>query len=247
MKIIITESQHKFLVEQMPEPGDKGYEVKKPTKAQQKTSSDYAEDGGIKNKPTNVSLKGFTFDGMSVDDLVDVISGIIDGVPGIGNLISAGIDVSHALSYGVRFYYAKDDDEKIEMGTLGIITLGAAALPVAGNALPIIARQGVKTVLRKTPEEILLIAKKLGIYKQTVFFLSKTKWKYNLILVLAKIFGYELIESLTKVVKYVRDLMLKINNSDIKRALKSLLELLNDILSDVNSINIAIKISKNLK
>ena len=56
-----------------------------------------------------------------------------------------------------------------------------------------------------------------------------------------------MIESLTKVVKYVRDLMLKINNSDIKRALKSLLELLDDILSDVNSINTAIKISKNLK
>ena len=82
---------------------------------------------------------------------------------------------------------------------------------------------------------------------QTVFLLSKTKWKYNLILVLAKIFGYELIESLTTVVKYVRDLMLKINNSDIKQSLKSLYELLNDILSDVDSINTAIKISKNLK
>jgi hypothetical protein len=247
MKIIITESQHKFLVEQMPEPGDKGYEVKKPNKVQKKTSSDYEEEGGIKNEPTNVSLKGFTFDGMSVDDLVDVISGIIDGVPGIGNLISAGIDVSHALSYGVRFFYAKNDDEKLEMATLGVITLGAAALPVAGNALPIMARQGVKAVLRKTPEEILLIAKKLGLYKQTVFLLSKTKWKYNLILVLAKIFGYELIESLTTVVKYVRDLMLKINNSDIKQSLKSLYELLNDIVSDVDSINTAIKISKNLK
>jgi sulfur relay (sulfurtransferase) DsrC/TusE family protein len=184
---------------------------------------------------------------LSFDDVVDVISGIIDGVPGIGNLISAGIDVSHALSYGVRFFYAKNDDEKLEMATLGVVTLGAAALPVAGNALPIMARQGVKSVLRKTPEEILLIGKKLGIYKQTVLLLSKTKWKYNIILVLAKIFGYEMIESLTKVVKYVRDLMLKINNSDIKRALKSLLELLDDILSDVNSINTAIKISKNLK
>jgi sulfur relay (sulfurtransferase) DsrC/TusE family protein len=225
MKIIITESQYRQLFEQPDE----------------KSDTQYNKELMRKNN------KSVSLDNLSFDDVVDVISGIIDGVPGIGNLISAGIDVSHALSYGVRFYYAKDDDEKIEMGTLGIITLGAAALPVAGNALPIIARQGVKTVLRKTPEEILLIAKKLGIYKQTVFFLSKTKWKYNLILVLAKIFGYELIESLTKVVKYVRDLMLKINNSDIKRALKSLLELLNDILSDVNSINTAIKISKNLK
>ena len=247
MKIIITESQHKFLLEQFPEPGDKGFETKKPTKAQQKRSDDYAEDGGIKNKPTNVSLKGFTLKDMSVDDLVDIMSGLIDGIPGIGNLISAGIDVSHALSYGVRFLYSKNDDEKIEMATLGIITLGAAALPVAGNALPIVARQGVKSVLRKTPEEILLIAKQLGLYKQTVFLLSKTKWKYNLILVLAKIFGYELLESLTTVVKYVKNLMLKINNSEIKQSLKSLYELLNDIVSDVGSINTAIKISKNLK
>jgi hypothetical protein len=108
MKIIITESQHNFLLEQMLEPGDIGYEVKKPTKAQQKRSDDYAEDGGIKNEPTNVSLKGFTLKDMSVDDLVDIISGLIDGIPGIGNLISAGIDVSHALSYGVRFLYSKN-------------------------------------------------------------------------------------------------------------------------------------------
>ena len=227
MKLIITESQHNFLVEQN-------------------------MSGWAKDLPPGTAMevaKGWSkpLDTLSLDDLVDIISGIIDGVPGIGNLISAGIDVSHALSYGVRFFYAKDDDEKIEMSTLGIITLGAAALPVAGNALPIIARQGVKAVLRKTPQEILLIGKKLGLYKQTILLLSKTKWKYNIILVLAKIFGYEMVESLTKVVKYVRDLMLKIKNSEIKRALKSLLELLNDILSDVNSITTAIKITKNLK
>jgi sulfur relay (sulfurtransferase) DsrC/TusE family protein len=225
MKIIITESQYRQLFEQPDE----------------KSDTQYNKELMRKNN------KSVSLDNLSFDDVVDVISGIIDGVPGIGNLISAGIDVSHALSYGVRFFYAKNDDEKLEMATLGVITLGAAALPVAGNALPIMARQGIKAVLRKTPEEILLIGKKLGIYKQTVFLLSKTKWKYNIILVLAKIFGYEMIESLTKVVKYVRDLMLKINNSDIKRALKSLLELLDDILSDVNSINTAIKISKNLK
>jgi|694.fasta_scaffold15179_9 hypothetical protein len=225
MKIIITESQYRQLFEQPDE----------------KSDTQYNKELMRKNN------KSVSLDNLSFDDVVDVISGIIDGVPGIGNLISAGIDVSHALSYGVRFFYAKNDDEKLEMATLGVVTLGAAALPVAGNALPIMARQGVKSVLRKTPEEILLIGKKLGIYKQTVLLLSKTKWKYNIILVLAKIFGYEMIESLTKVVKYVRDLMLKINNSDIKRALKSLLELLDDILSDVNSINTAIKISKNLK
>jgi sulfur relay (sulfurtransferase) DsrC/TusE family protein len=218
MKIIITESQYHQLFEQ----------------------PDEIELMRKHNKPASL-------DNLSFDDVVDVISGLIDGVPGIGNLISAGIDVTHAISYGVRFFYAKDDNEKIEMATLGVVTLGAATLPVAGNALPIMARQGVKSVLRKTPQEILLIGKQLGLYKQTVFLLSKTKWKYNLLLVLAKIFGYELIESLTDVVKYVRDIMSKINNSNIKRVLKSLLNILNEILSDVNSINAAINITKKLK
>ena len=46
MKLIITESQHKFLFEQFPEPDDKGFESKKPTKVQQKRSNDYEEEGG---------------------------------------------------------------------------------------------------------------------------------------------------------------------------------------------------------
>jgi len=59
------------------------------------------------------------------------------------------------------------------------------------------ARQGVKQVLKTTPKEILLIAKKFGLYKGSMILLSKAKWKYNLLLVLAKIFGGELGERLT--------------------------------------------------
>ena len=51
---------------------------------------------------------------LSSDDLVDVISAAIDGVPGLGNLISLGIDLVHALSYLTRFYFSSNDEEKIE-------------------------------------------------------------------------------------------------------------------------------------
>jgi|SanBayMetagenome_1026888.scaffolds.fasta_scaffold09295_2 hypothetical protein len=227
MKIVITESQHNFLLEQV---GMTGWSQ------------------GLTPNQTNDVIKGWSkpFNSLSVDDTVDAVSAMIDGIPGIGNLISAGIDVVHSLSYAIRFYYAKDENEQIEMATLGIITLAAAAIPVGGNALPIIARQGIKTVLRKTPQEILLIGKQLGLYKQTVFLLSKAKWKYNLLLVLGKILGNELLESLTEAVKYIKNLFGKIKNSEIKKSLKFLMDLLNDILSDIESIKTAVEISKKL-
>jgi len=227
MKLIITETQHNFLLEQV---GMTGWSQ------------------GLTPDQTNDVIKGWSkpFNNLSVDDTVDAVSAMIDGIPGIGNLISAGIDVVHSLSYAIRCYYAKDENEQIEMATLGIITLAAAAIPVGGNALPIIARQGVKTVLRKTPQEILLIGKQLGLYKQTVFLLSKAKWKYNLLLVLGKILGNELLESLTEAVKYIKNLFGKIKNSEIKKSLKFLMDLLDDILSDIESIKTAVEISKKL-
>jgi len=181
MKYIITESQYIKLTEQSDERFETPYNKEFMKKY---------------HKPTNLN-------NISIDDAIDVISGIIDGIPGIGNLISAGIDVSHALAYGIRFLNSNDENDKIEYATLGIVTLG--------------------------------------------FMLSKTKWKYNILLVLAKICGSELLETLTNVVKYIKDLIQKISNVDIKNSLKSIISLLNEFLNDVDSINTAIKISKNLK
>jgi hypothetical protein len=227
MKLIITENQYRILTEQ-------------------------SMVGWGKDLPPEVAAdaaKGWSksLGALSLDDTVDYVSGMIDVIPGIGNLISAGIDVVHSLSYAIRFYYAKNDNEKIEMGTLGAVTLIGAAIPVAGNALPIVARQGVKTVLKQTPKEILIIGKELGIYKGTMIFLSKEKWKYSILLALSKITGGELAEYLTNAVKYVRDLILKIPTPDIKKILKSFETFLNELLNDKDSITTAKKISKNLK
>ena len=225
MKFLITETQYSRLFEQP--------DTKLDTPYNKELRRKYS-------KP--VSLEGLSF-----DDIVDVISGVIDGIPGIGNVISAGIDVIHALSYGVRFMYSNNDEDKIENAVLGIVTLGAATIPVAGNALPIIARSGIKAVLKRTPEEILLIGKSLGLYKKTIFLLSKTKWKYNILLVLAKICSLEILETLTNVVKYIRDFIQKITNISVKKSLQLLLSVLDEILKDTESIKTAIEISKKLK
>jgi sulfur relay (sulfurtransferase) DsrC/TusE family protein len=136
--------------------------------------------------------------------------------------------------------------QKIENAVLGIVTLGAATIPVAGNALPVITRSGIKAVLKRTPEEILLIGKSLGLYKKTIFLLSKTKWKYNILLVLAKICGTEMLETLTNVVKYIKDLIQKITNVSVKKSLQLLLSVLDEILTDTESIKTAKEISKKL-
>jgi sulfur relay (sulfurtransferase) DsrC/TusE family protein len=101
-------------------------------------------------------------------------------------------------------------------------------------------------VLKRTPEEILLIGKSLGLYKKTIFLLSKTKWKYNILLVLAKICGMEMLETLINVVKYIKDLIQKITNVSVKKSLQLLLSVLDEILTDTESIKTAKEISKKL-
>jgi hypothetical protein len=150
---------------------------------------------------------------LSYDDLVDVISASIDVVPGIGNLVSLGIDLIHSLSYLIRFYFSNSDEEKINNGVLGLITLGGTFVPVGGNSLPIVARQGVKQILRKTPEEILLIAKKHGLYNKTVILLSKQRWKYSLLLLLVKILGSEAIEYVNVVMNKLKELYSNLSNN----------------------------------
>jgi hypothetical protein len=196
-------------------------------------------DSRFAPKGVNTDLKSLqnrvgTLPSLTLDDTIDIISAVIDGVPGLGNLISAGIDVTHAISYIVRFFYSNNDDEKVEYATLAIITLGISLMPVAGNTIPIIARKGVKEVLRKTPDEILLKAKKLGLYNKTVFLFSKEKWYYNKLLVLAKIFKGELLELLTLVSKYLKEIYTKTKNNfkNISNIVLNFTNLVDELIKD---------------
>ena len=125
---------------------------------------------------------------LDADDYTDIVSGLIDVIPGIGNLISGGIDITHGITYVARAVYAKSTEDKVEMSVMALITLGMTFVPVGGNAANMVARGEIKTLLRKTPYEIMKIAKDLGIIKKSVFNLSKVAWKYSLLIALVKIF-----------------------------------------------------------
>jgi hypothetical protein len=203
-------------------------------------------DSRFAPKGVNTDIKSLqdrvgTLPSLTIDDTIDIISAVIDGVPGLGNLISAGIDITHALSYIVRFFYSNNDDEKVEYATLAIITLGISLMPVAGNTIPIIARKGVKEVLSKTPGEILLMAKKLGLYDKAVFLLNKKRWYYNWLLVLAKIFKNKLVELLTLVSKYLKDIYTKIK-SEFKYISDIVLNFINLVDKLIEDSDIAIKL-----
>jgi hypothetical protein len=125
---------------------------------------------------------------LDADNYTDIVSGLIDAIPGIGNLVSGGIDIAHAITYIVRAFYSKTIEDKVEMSVMGLITLGSSFIPVGGNASNLIVRGEIKMLLNRTPYEILKIGKDLGIIKKKIFNLSKQAWKYSLLIVLIKIF-----------------------------------------------------------
>jgi hypothetical protein len=172
---------------------------------------------------------------LSLDDTVDIISAAIDAVPGIGNLVSAGIDLSHALSYVVRFFHSTSDEEKVEYGLLALLTFGTAFIPFAGNAIPITARKGLKQVLSYTPAEIMMIGQKIGIVDKTKFFLSKKAWKYNLLLALAKILRGELAQFLISIGKKLTEVYNKIKNTQSLRNLAPIVLALIQVVEEFRS------------
>jgi hypothetical protein len=229
MKFIITESQFKMLLEQksdnlMPfQPEKFGYRKDDPKTLEPALKKQSETIKNIAN--------------LNPDTLVDIVSILFDGIPGIGNLVSAGIDITHALTYLGRFFLNNNEDSKIENGVMAIITFGSTFIPIGGNSLNIIARQGIRQTIKQTPKELLVIAKKIGLYDKTVFLLSKTKWKYSILLALARItvntsldnFLYDVSNKLSELKKYI------INNSFGKiymPAINYMISFLNEMLSD---------------
>lgn len=150
-------------------------------------STDY-ERRELNKVDNQVSAQNKLGPNLDADDYTDIVSGLVDAVPGIGNLISVGIDITHALTYVVRYFFAKTVEEKTEMALLAIVTFGTSLIPVGGNAANVSARVEVKSLLNKTPHELRVIMKKMGILKSAGFNLSKEPWKYSFMIALVKIF-----------------------------------------------------------
>lgn len=143
---------------------------------------------------------------LSMDDTVDIISAIFDGIPGVGNLISAGIDVSHVVSYIVRYNFEKDESKKIEYAIMAVITLLGTLLPVGGNSLIIMSRKGLKEVMKETPLSILKILQKYGLYKKGPIFVKQSRWKYSLLILLCRILGSDVVEYYTQTISRLKSL-----------------------------------------
>jgi hypothetical protein len=217
MKIVITEQQLKRIISEQPE-------------------SRFIPRG-MSAKDNMNTLSGSSRElgpNLDVDDYTDIISGLIDVIPGIGNLVSAGIDITHGITYIVRFSFAKTTEEKAEMAVMGLITLGMTTIPIGGNAANIAARSGVKTLLKMTPHEVLVVAKNMGLIKSAGFKLSKQVWKYSLLIALVKIFRGKLgdvVGEATKKLTYIAN-----NSNKLKPYLNDFTKEMKDVmdLMDVN-------------
>lgn len=182
MKILISEQQLKFIISEQPD-------------------SRFTMLGISDKERANTLNKPRLGPSLSADDITDIVSGIVDAVPGIGNLVSAGIDITHGISYVVRYFQAKTTEDKVEMSAMALLTFGTAFVPVGGNAANMVVRGELKALLRKTPFEVLKIAKDMGIVKRSIFNLSKEVWKYSLLIALVKIFKSKIADVLGSVSK----------------------------------------------
>jgi hypothetical protein len=179
MKIVITEQQLKRIISEQPD-------SRFPIYGMSNNERSDALSGKYDNKKK-------LSDNLDADDYVDIVSGLIDVVPGIGNLVSATIDVTHGVTYIVRFFYAKTFEDKATMAVMALITLGTAFIPEGGgNAMNLMAKGEIKMLLRQTPYELRVIAKNMGLIKSAGFQLAKQPWKYSLLIALVKIFRSQL-------------------------------------------------------
>jgi len=147
----------------------------------------------------------------SVDTIVDIVSAVLDGIPGIGNLASFGVDVIHAISYMIRMALSSNDNSKIENGCYAILTLVTSFLPLGGNVVNIASKSGLKKILQTTPDVIKSWAKKHNI-ANVGFLLQKTKFQYSISLLLARLLKEKSKDVIVNVIDKIKDLKVKVGN-----------------------------------
>lgn len=142
----------------------------------------------IKNQKKNLEE-------IPIDDAIDLISAAIDGVPGVGNLISLGIDEIHAISYFVRAGM-KSEPEKTKYIILGVLTALLGLVGIGGNIALLTTKQGIKKILNQTPQSIQKWAIDNGIINYRIL-LGKGKFKYSILLLICRILADESVEMIS--------------------------------------------------
>jgi len=208
---------------------------------EQDYSAGYISGGrSYKSDPssTNINPNNITF-----DNIVDIVSAVLDGIPGIGNLASFGIDVIHAISYLIRMGLSNDEDYKIENGCYAILTLATAFFPLGGNVVNIASRAGIRKILQTTPDVIKSWAKKHGIIN-VVFLLQKTKFQYSIALLLARLLKEKAQDVIVDVIDKIKDLKVKVG--DVKFNGINLTNWINFLITNLEEILEVIDIANDI-
>lgn len=150
-----------------------------------------------------------------IDIGVDVISGILDGIPsGITQGASFTVDLLHTISYGIRSYLSDTSFNKIKYIALTILGAVTQFLPLAGNMTNVTAIRSIDGILKISPLKITkavkgLVGKKVPLTHWSRF----SKWKINLIYVILKLMGNFAQEVFEKMIKGFDKIMsfIKIN------------------------------------
>jgi hypothetical protein len=129
------------------------------------------------------------------DFMIDAVSAAIDTVPGVGNVVSFAVDELHAISYFARAAMTSGL-ERTELILLGLVTAALGFVPVGGNVASAGIKQGIKNVLKLTPDQIQAWAIKKGIINYRVLLNTKKRWNYPwwlFILKLSKTLGIDVL------------------------------------------------------
>jgi hypothetical protein len=184
MKILVTEKQIRFINEQM--------DSRMPFQPETM--------GFVPNKPETVSTASDnlkkTVKDINPDDIVNIISAVLDGVPGVGNLVSFVIDEIHAITYLIRAVFTTGY-ERTENLILAVLTAAFGFAPMGGNIALLGSRQGIKTILKQTPDSIQRWAIKNGIINYRVLF-GKEMFQYSAILLLVRLYKDDSVETIAK-------------------------------------------------
>jgi hypothetical protein len=125
-----------------------------------------------------------------IDIAIDIISGILEGFPGIGTVASATVDVLHTVSYLLRFFFVSDEASKIKYLVLTGLGMATSFIPMAGNVTNIAGRSTIGNILRVSPSKIYgAIAKLKGKNLPLSHWSNFAKWKINFVYVLLKVLG----------------------------------------------------------
>ena len=216
MKLIITEEQYRILnlYEQFESKFDR-IGIALTSKNDEEFSQRMKDYDKFTRRTANLTLEEF------IDNFVDIVSAVLEVIPGIGNLGSAVADIAHSLSFFLRAYLSTDNIKKIEYIFNGLSTGVMATIPFAGNLASIGFRGTIKKFLNMTHSDVTMWLKQNGInIKSGVFLRNKNRFTPHILAALISYFKgeateFETLEKvgdfLTNISKKLSEILNKIN------------------------------------